>query len=178
MLNEKEKRLIEDNHNLVYSFMKKYRLIPYDDWYDIIIFGLIEAACSYKEDQCTMFSSYSYYCMKSAMVKQLVYEGRRKRVPNKNIYSYDVPLLLEDESSGTFLSLFQDKGQNVEDTVIARMESRKLRDSLDRPMHKKAFDLLEDGYSGNQVAKKLNCSSQNIFQIRQRLRKKYKKNYL
>lgn len=50
MLNEEQKKLVEDNHSLIYSFINNYNLEP-SEWYGIIAESLMKAARDYDESK-------------------------------------------------------------------------------------------------------------------------------
>lgn len=64
-LNDKQKKLVEDNHNLIYSYLKTNDLSMNDteDWYGVAAIGLCHAALTYNEDKDVKFSTYAYVCI-------------------------------------------------------------------------------------------------------------------
>lgn len=66
-LNEKQCKLVEDNHNLIYSFLKSHHLSlnAIDDWYGTAAIGLCKAALIYDEGRGVNFSVLAYCCMET-----------------------------------------------------------------------------------------------------------------
>lgn len=62
MLTEAQQQLATDNHNLIYSFLKKYNL-KIDDWYDVAAIGFCKAARDYDASRDATFSSCAYFYM-------------------------------------------------------------------------------------------------------------------
>lgn len=97
-LNTEQKKLVEDNHDLIYGFMTKYRL-DFSTWYDVCAIGLCKAGMAY--DGSNRFSTFAYYCMhnevKKAKRTQLAKKRNDSRVISlntevKTVYNEDVPL--------------------------------------------------------------------------------------
>lgn len=59
-LNTEQKKLVEDNHDLIYGFMTKHKL-DFNEWYDICAIGLCKAALTFNDT--TKFSTFAYKCM-------------------------------------------------------------------------------------------------------------------
>lgn len=54
-------RMVEENHNLIYGFLHKYKLS--EDFYGDAAIGLCKAAQSYDETKGSSFATYAYKCM-------------------------------------------------------------------------------------------------------------------
>lgn len=54
-------RMVEENHNLIYGFLRKYKLG--EDFYGDAAIGLCKAAESYDESKGVSFATYAYKCM-------------------------------------------------------------------------------------------------------------------
>lgn len=54
-------RIVEENHNLIYGFLHKYKLS--EDFYGDAAIGLCKAAQSYDESKGSSFATYAYKCM-------------------------------------------------------------------------------------------------------------------
>lgn len=54
-------RMVEENHNLIYGFLHKYKLS--EDFYGDAAIGLCKAAQSYDESKGSSFATYAYKCM-------------------------------------------------------------------------------------------------------------------
>ena len=65
-LNTEQRKLVEDNHDLIYGFMTKYRL-DFSTWYDICAIGLCKAGMAY--DGSNRFSTLAYHCMHNEVKK-------------------------------------------------------------------------------------------------------------
>lgn len=97
-LNTEQRKLVEDNHDLIYGFMVKYKL-DYTVWYDVCAIGLCKAGMAY--DGSTRFSTLAYRCMFNEVSKV---KRNRKLKKNddsrvislnsevKTVYNEDLPL--------------------------------------------------------------------------------------
>lgn len=57
-----QQQLVEDNHNLIYGFLRKYNLSQ-DEYYDLAAIGLCRAAKCFNKDKGSKFSCYAYLVM-------------------------------------------------------------------------------------------------------------------
>ena len=91
-LTEKEKSFIMENHNLVYSFLRKYGY-SIEEYYNIAIFGLIKSAQAYfrRKDlqERYTFAYISYLYMRAEMQSHFKMENSKKRRPAEMLLSLD-----------------------------------------------------------------------------------------
>ena len=81
-LNKTQQKLVEDNHNLIYSFMNKNKLSfdAVEDWYGTCAIGLCKAALTYNPDRNVKFSVLAYVCMSNEM--KIVFRQQEKEIKN------------------------------------------------------------------------------------------------
>lgn len=65
-LTEEQKRLAEDNHNLIYGFLRR-RNYSIEEWYGVAAIGLCKAAAVFDPAKGYAFSTIAYVCMKRAI---------------------------------------------------------------------------------------------------------------
>ena len=84
-----QQKLVEDNHNLIYSFLNSQHL-PHIDYYDIAAIGLCKAAIHYDQSRSkqTTFSTYAYRVMRNEIGQQ----WRRKQKSVKASCSLNEPI--------------------------------------------------------------------------------------
>ena len=91
-LTEKERNFIMENHNLVYSFLRKYGY-SIEEYYNIAIFGLIKSAQAYcrRKDlqERYTFAYISYLYMRAEMQSHFKMENSKKRRPAEILLSLD-----------------------------------------------------------------------------------------
>lgn len=99
VLNNAQRKLVEDNHNLIYSFLNSRHLSlnAVEDWYGTAAVGLCKAALAFDESRGVKFSVLAYICMDSEV-----------RCVSKNRKSVSAAVSLDDElatsESGCFLT--------------------------------------------------------------------------
>lgn len=168
-LTKHQQELIETNHDLIYWFANKFNL-EINDYYDILAIGLCYAAKAYDENKCE-FSTFAFYCMRNE-----VYQYWRSRklkcvIPEEMILSCDFTYNTDSEGcENNLLNMIADNHQ-TEDLVMSRIMPMEFIDSL-KNKEKIIAELLINGSTQAEVAKKLCCSRQNVSIIVQRIQKK------
>lgn len=79
-LNDTQRKLVEDNHNLIYSFLnsRNLSLDAADDWYGTAAIGLCKAAMAFDESKGTKFATLAYICMDNEV--RYVMRNTRKNI--------------------------------------------------------------------------------------------------
>ena len=79
-LNKTQQRLVEDNHNLIYSFMNKNKLSfdAIEDWYGTCAVGLCKAALTFNPNKNIAFATLAYVCMSNEM--KMVFRKQGKEI--------------------------------------------------------------------------------------------------
>lgn len=77
-LNDTQRKLVEDNHNLIYSYLHSHNLSldAIEDWYGTAAIGLCKAALVYDENRGAKFSTLAYICM-DREVKLIMRKSKR-----------------------------------------------------------------------------------------------------
>lgn len=89
-LNKTQQKLVEDNHDLIYSFMNKNHLSEnaVEDWYGTCAIGLCKAALTYNPDRNVKFSVLAYVCMSNEM--KMVFRQQEKEIKNLLSLQYNL----------------------------------------------------------------------------------------
>ena len=89
-LNKTQQKLVEDNHNLIYSFMNKNKLSfdAVEDWYGTCAVGLCKAALIFNPNKNIAFSTLAYVCMANEM--KLVFRSQEKEIKNVLSLQYTI----------------------------------------------------------------------------------------
>jgi DNA-directed RNA polymerase specialized sigma subunit len=77
-LSEEQKKIVEENHNLIYYVLHKHKL-SIDKYYGAAAEGLCKAAITYSPDKNTKFSVYAYKCIMNVILTEMRKEKRKKR---------------------------------------------------------------------------------------------------
>ena len=80
-------KLIEDNHNLIYSFMSLHSLDP-EEYYDLMAMELCKAAKNYNEEL-GAFSTCAYTYMNNALTLHRRKSSRLSAIPSSAVVSLD-----------------------------------------------------------------------------------------
>lgn len=78
VLNDAQRKLVEDNHNLIYSFLNSRHLSldSVEDWYGTAAIGLCKAALTFDESRGAKFATLAYICMDNE-VRQVLRKNRK-----------------------------------------------------------------------------------------------------
>ena len=163
-------RLVEDNHNLIYKFLRNHNLE--DDWYDVAAIGLCKAANNYNSDKYE-FSTYAYRCMYTTIMIEKRKENTMRRIPQNQIVYYENQVSEESKDNDTsiFLNYIPSK-QDIENETISVLSLKNIENKLDGNK-KKVFLLLREGYTQCEISKIIGISQQRISKIKHEIAEKY-----
>lgn len=161
-LNSEQKRLVEENHNLIYTVLLQYNL-SVAEYYCEAAEGLCQAALSYKNPK-VKFSAYAYVCIKNNLSKFIRIQKYQKRNSGKDDLYYE-DIAFEDVS---FIELFGN------DYLFTDYNYQLLKLRLtDR--EKEVLNLLLNKYTLTEIGDMYNVTKSQITLIRQSIQKKYLK---
>lgn len=165
VLTDEQRALITENHQLIYWFLRINGL-EIEEYYDLAAIGLCNAAINYRETD-ELFSTYAYICMKNVILNEIRRQNGVKKVPERLISSYNVPVSDctdgEIEILDTFKSNF-----NVEKYVLDRIILEKLMDKLSGK-YKNTLILSLKGYNNTEIGDILGCSPSYICRIKKKI---------
>ena len=168
-LNEEQKKLVEDNHSLIYWFAKKYH-VPIEDYYDVLAQGLCMAAYHYDPSKCS-FSTYAYLCMNTEMHVEYRKTLRKSEIPQGNIFHYENAWQLSD---------LIPTNEKTENKVIDKISYENLTSLLNDILNDKDKEVLSyilNGLTMREIAKIEGTSHQAIHNRMKKIREKVKKSY-
>lgn len=160
MMNDAQRQLVEDNHNLIYSYLHTKRLNT-EEWYDLLAIGLCKAAIDY-DPALSAFSTFAYTVMRNITWKEFR-DGRSvKRTANHTATSLDIVVL--DESHTTILDLTADT-INIEEEIVAKLTVTK---ALSRVSERdaKCIKLITSGYRQQDIGDILGISQVQVSRIK------------
>ena len=168
-LTEEQKKLVEENHNLIYWFAKKYH-VPIEEYYDVLAQGLCMAAYHYDPSKCS-FSTYAYLCMNTEMHVEYRKTLRKSEIPQGNIFHYENAWQLSD---------LIPTNEKTENKVIDRISYENLISLLNDILNDKDKEVLThilNGLTMREIAKIEGTSHQAIKKKKKKIREKVKKSY-
>ena len=182
-LTDRQRELVELNHNLIYKFAYNNNLLI-DDYYDILAIGLCKASMDFNENKGN-FSTFAYICMLNELRLYWKNSQRKSVIPDALIMSYDVSgndVLPNSEwknnISNSLLDNFADK-YTTHDIAVGNIISNMFIDTLTEK-EKNIVKLIVNGYNQTETAEILNCTRQDINNRVKIIRKKlvhYLNNY-
>lgn len=167
-LTKQQQKLVEENHNLIYSFANKKNL-NIDEYYDILAIELCRAAKIFDENKGN-FSTVAYSCMMNELYNRWKYLKTKRVVPSDMIVSYDASRTREDfVDLGNYLDVFSDNNstEDIVESNIMKIEFLNLLDETDQIV----FGYIINGATYDYISKKLGCTRSRIGQRVQRIRK-------
>ena len=168
-LTEEQKKVVEENHNLIYWFAKKYH-VPIEEYYDVLAQGLCMAAYHYDPSKCS-FSTYAYLCMNTEMHVEYRKTLRKSEIPQGNIFHYENAWQLSD---------LIPTNEKTENKVIDKISYENLISLLNDILNDKDKEVLNyilNGLTMREIAKIEGTSHQAIHNRMKKIREKVKKSY-
>lgn len=97
-LNQTQQKLVEDNHNLIWSFMNKNKLSTnaVEDWYGTCAIAMCKAAMAYDPDRNIKFDTVAYVYMNNAMKDTLAKHSKEEKCLSLYYYYDDSECYLQD----------------------------------------------------------------------------------
>ena len=84
-MTQEQRKLVEENHKLIYYTLNKYKLNP-EEYYDILAIGLCKAAIKFDPER-SKFSTFAMKVMYNEFLQHDRNEKAEKRKENKNTLS-------------------------------------------------------------------------------------------
>ena len=171
-LNDKQQQLAEENHNLIYSFAKKFQL-NLDEYYGVLATGLCKAALSYVDDE-FQFSTFAYTCMLNVVKSYRRDRYAQRRILNEmDTLSLDEPILNNgDDQETTVGEIIADKSVDVQNDC----EINGLQQAFSGCLNDKEREILKyllQGLVYKEIAEIIGGSKQNVGYYVQRIRRKW-----
>lgn len=162
-LNDEQRKLVEDNHKLIYSFMQKKKLFS-DDWYSILAIGLCKAALNYNNELGNKFSTYAYATMENEVRLELVKSQTQKRNSEHSVLYYNDNIRSGNTERITLLDTIHDRHIDIENDAIFITDMTNAMNKIKSDKRRFIVKLLSYGYSRKDVSQILGCSQEAIRQ--------------
>lgn len=157
-LTEEERVFAEENHNLIYGYIRSHQL-EIEEWYDILIIPYLNSVkkyFTYEKLQKYSFSLICYRTLDSARSNYWRDMNRKKRCPEGGLFSYD-SLLDNGYEEKDFEFCLIDPYTNVERQVILKELYREFyrkcteREAWANDIRKTELDMLIEGHTLKQI---------------------------
>lgn len=169
-LNDEQRKLVADNHNLIYAFLHSNRL-SIEDYYDLAAIGICKAALAY-DDTKSKFSTYAYKCMWNQVMIEKRKQNAIMRADEQAVFYYEAMFDCNDESECSFLSLLPDWKQDVGKQAEIRHFIFELYSKLNEK-EIKILDLLIQGYTQREICSCVGCAQPTVSRFQKRLKDIY-----
>ena len=158
--------MVTNNHNLIYSFLKKNNL-SIEDYYGLAAIGLCKAGKTYKGDK-SSFATYAYKCMFTTVMSDLRKTKRAKSIPEYQIVYYQAELKNNNGVDTSMLMNYIASKENVEINVLSSIMLdeyvRKLKN-----IDKKILVLFAEGYKQREISQMVGCSQAKVSRVKKKL---------
>ena len=160
-LTKEQRKLVEDNHNLIWFTLKTMNLKEDDmiDSYGAASFGLCRAAKSYDKTISPKFSTFAIKCITNELLNAIRDEKRHNVICS--IYLDEEFTYKDDDSELTLYDTLSDESFNSK-YQINKFELEKVYNELNERNRKICKMILEDGYTQVEVGKIYNLTKQSI----------------
>ena len=169
MLDEQQKKLVEQNHNLIYHTLHKYKLNE-EEYYDILAIGLCKAAIYFDPKQ-SKFSTFAIKVMYNEFLQHDRNENANKRKVNKNTLSLNY--IMRDPKNQDrkceFGELLTDGREPFMDVIHMNLKDILTKQEL------LVCRLSYDGYSQTQIGEKLGVTQSYVSRLLKKARIKLEK---
>lgn len=165
-LTGRKKQFIMENHNLVYSFLRKYGY-SIEEYYNIAIFGLIKSAqvyCRRKDlQEKYSFSHIAYQYMRAELSNHFKVERASKRKPMEKIISLDA----EYSEKENFYNCTS--GKSFEMDIMLQETLKELLENLTE-VQRKITEMKLEGYSNKETYLILEIKPSTYYKELQRIK--------
>ena len=156
-LNQTQQKLVEDNHNLIFSFMNKNKLSFNDveDWYGTCAIAMCKAAMTYDPDRNVKFGTVAYVYMNNAMKNTLAKYSKEEMCLSLDYYMTE-DIQLEDCITNNSDEIGEFEFYTIFDKHYSQLTNRK----------KQIIDTcINDDGSFEDIAKLLGITKQRVGQV-------------
>lgn len=169
MLTEKQKKMVEENHGLIYGFAKQHRL-DLDVWYNVLAEALCIAATTWREDGGAAFSTYVYRKMWGYKVNSIRnQESIKKSIPKDKLLYGDSQWY---ETGETLFDKLEDD-RNSEDEAVTRVVVSQYVSELD-DRDRKIFFMMVNEVRQEDMARQLGICQSYVSRRQRKIRKELK----
>ena len=170
-MTEEQRRLAEENHNLIYGFLNQNKLDD-DEFYDLASIGLCKAAMKYNTDRKEKFSTFAYTCMRNEVKRYYRdYENTKKRIPKELVSSYNIEL----DDGKEILDVFIKDDDFIENSLI-HIDFCDFKRTL-KDKERIVVEHIENGFNMMETAKMIGRTHQYVSLTKKEVLKKWIKFY-
>lgn len=147
-LTEEQRKIVEDNHNLIYKYCNRNNL-DIDEWYGDLAIVLCEAVKLYDKNKGCL-STYVYNAFKNRVIN--IYRDNTRKLKGYKLLSYNNIIRNEDNINNIELENKISKTENDIDSFILKNVVRENKIGM----------LVVYGYKHREISKILNLSNSQL----------------
>ena len=171
-MTDEQRKLVEENHNLIYAFLKRYNL-SIEEWYGSAAIGLCKAAINYDPGRGWSFHSYAYERMFYEVIGVFRENKRAKVIPvDKLVYYHAVTHECDDNGDGVEFINVIPSDVDVFSEAALNVVLDKIRNNLNRK-ELLIFDMRILGYTQMEIGKVVGCHHTDVSKIMKKIRRKF-----
>ena len=170
-MTEEQKKLVEENHSLIYFYARKYNMSKqdFDDMYGILAIGLCKAARDYDESRGSAFSTVAMRYMLNEC--RNAYRCDKYKNGKLDVFSYNNIVPLSDEGGTTEYIDFIKGNEDVWDDINL-IEFNQFNEQL-----RKIAYLSYLGYNQQEIAKEMGITQSLVSRKLKKIRKEIENAY-
>lgn len=169
-LNNEQRKLVEDNHNLIYQYLIDNNL-PQDEYYDIAAIGLCKAAIGYDSSKGVTFGTYVYQSIRNN-IKQCELNNKRHNVETM---SYNNLSTVHGEGTEVeHLETFYSNDDTEEENVVKTHFRWFIKDMSLRELQIMYYKTKK--MNNKDIGKKFGVTHEAIGRVWRRIKKAYNEN--
>lgn len=165
-LNDEQRQLVEDNHNLIYQYAHDNNL-DLEMWYDLLAIELCKSVLKHDPSKGKL-STLFYIRAKHAMWREYCKSKSKKR-DGGVIYSLDYEYGDSDGGTVTLGEMLEDEIYDVGDNSIMSI----LKNEILNSEYGDIIKMRLEGYSQSEIAESMGCSQAHISRILQDIKGEY-----
>ena len=171
-MTDEQRKVVEENHNLIYSFLKRYGL-SIEEYYDLAAIGLCEAVVRYDESRGWSLTTYAYERMFYETFHEIRSHRRDKAIPVDKLVYYHA-ITLDGDDSGDAVEFLDVIASDID--VVNEAALNVVLDKIRSNLNKKElliFDMSILGYTQTEIGKVVGCHQTDVSKIMKKIRRKF-----
>ena len=161
-LTDEQKRLVEENHNLIYKVLYDHHL-DIDEWYDVAAIALCKAAALFDPELNYQFSTYACAAIWNNICNQYALSIADRQIPKDKIYSLDCEYGTGEEAY-TIKDYYADD-YSFEDDILTMERFVKGLNRFKNPRDRSVVVMASEGYTYEKIGQAYGISRERVRQI-------------
>lgn len=165
-LTKSQRKLVEDNHNFIYYFLRRHNL-NIEEWYDTCAIGMCRAAMNFQPEKGFQFLTFAGACL----LNEIRQAKRKQKRKGRDTECYSLDQVVPGTEDFTLADTLASP-ESLEDTVLQSMQLRQGMDSLSRWERTVLMLFAGSGLPQRVVAERFGKSQAWVSRVLTRIKKK------